>query len=183
MLCDICKKNEATIHYKEFVGGTQKSLNVCAECAQKHDKTSGLNFSAFNLAEMLCNFGNLVKNDSPAGKEDSGKSCVCPRCGRSLHDLRESGGRLGCAECYKVFAPVLDEVIGRVQRGKIHTGKRPGRHRSCGAERSARLIRLKKELADLIKTENYEQAAVVRDEIRKLENHAPSRKTAGKEEA
>ena len=187
MLCDICKKNEATIHYKEIVGGQQKSLNVCAECAQKHEKASGMNFGAFNLAEMLFNLSKI----SPDGPEDSGtdtaEQLCCPQCGRTVKDLHASGGRLGCVACYSAFAPVLDGVLSKVQRGKVHVGKRPGTKNRTGsagnaALNAAKLAALRKELESLVKVENYEKAAQVRDAIRELETVASAKKT-GKEEA
>lgn len=177
MLCDICKKNEATIHYKEIVGGQQKSLNVCAECAQKHEKASGMNFGAFNLAEMLFNLSKISPDGPPETEEKTAvKAPSCPRCGRTLKDLHNSGGRLGCAECYASFAQILEDVLEKVQRGKVHVGKRPGckRRNPSGnaAVTAARLAALRKELEGLIKAENYEKAALMRDAIRELEKSA-----------
>ena len=60
MLCDICKKNPATIHIKGVIGDDQKTLNLCSSCAAEHEKTSGINFGAFNLAEMLYNLEKLA---------------------------------------------------------------------------------------------------------------------------
>ncbi len=173
MLCDICKKNEATIHYKEIVGGQQKSLNVCAECAQKHEKASGMNFGAFNLAEMLFNLGKLSGKPEADAEKSAPPQPVCKQCGRTVKDLHDSGGRLGCAECYSSFAPLLEDVLTRVQRGKVHVGKRPGVKRRSNAGNAAvaaaKLAALRKELAGLVKVENYEKAAQVRDAIRELE--------------
>ncbi|MBR4957780.1 MAG: UvrB/UvrC motif-containing protein [Lentisphaeria bacterium] len=175
MLCDICKKNEATIHYKEIVGGQQKSLNVCAECAQKHEKASGMNFGAFNLAEMLFNLGKHAGKPAEEPEISVPEPLTCKACGRTVRDLHDSGGRLGCAGCYTSFAPLLEDVLNRVQRGKVHVGKRPGaKRRNAGnaAVNAAKLAALRKELDTLIKVENYEKAAQVRDAIRELEKTA-----------
>ena len=161
MLCDICKKNEATIHYKEIVGGQQKSLNVCAECAQRHEKASGMNFGAFNLAEMLFNLGKHAGKPAEEPEISVPEPMTCKACGRTVKDLHDSGGRLGCAGCYTSFAPLLEDVLNRVQRGKVHVGKRPGaKRRTAGnaAVNAAKLAALRKELDTLIKVENYEKA-------------------------
>ncbi len=179
MLCDICKKNEATIHYKEFVGGKQKSLNVCAECAREHEKSAGLNFGSFNLAEMLYNLGKLAENGpASAEPETPMPDLKCPRCGRTVAMLKKSGGRMGCPVCYAAFAPIMEDVLGHVQRGRVHVGKRPGCRRTAdgGAAAAARVIRLKQELAELVKAENYERAAQIRDVIRELEKNQPFRR-------
>ena len=35
MLCDNCKKNEATIHIKEVHDGKVVASNLCADCARE----------------------------------------------------------------------------------------------------------------------------------------------------
>ncbi len=172
MLCDICKKNEATIHIKEISSGGHKILNLCSVCAAGHEKTAGFQFGAFNLAEMLYNLGKL--GNSIAGKmasdmESAANEPVCPECGWTTAKLRKSGGRLGCAKCYQTFKSLIEDALINVHRGTIHLGKRPDGQRNTDAVRRSELTALRKELDALIKQENYEQAAVVRDRIRELE--------------
>ena len=33
MLCSICNKNKATIHYKTVTNGVAKEMHLCSECA------------------------------------------------------------------------------------------------------------------------------------------------------
>ena len=35
MLCQICKKNPATVHVQEIVNGEKRIMHFCAECAEK----------------------------------------------------------------------------------------------------------------------------------------------------
>lgn len=174
MLCDICKKNEATIHIQEIHGQEKKSLNLCSGCAAEHEKTSGLNFGGFNLAEMLYNIG---KYGNPGGAPDQKPAApeapVCPVCGWTPATIRESGGRLGCPHCYDTFAPLIRQAIETVHRGSLHLGKRPagsgaGSPDDNRAAWLAELEKCRKELPELIRSENYEQAAVVRDRINEL---------------
>ena len=75
-------------------------------------------------------------------------------------------------------------MLNRVQRGKVHVGKRPGaKRRTAGnaAVTAAKLAALRKELDTLIKVENYEKAAQVRDAIRELEKSA-AKPASAKEE-
>ena len=167
MLCDICKKNPATIHIKGVIGDDQKTLNLCSSCAAEHEKTSGINFGAFNLAEMLYNLEKLATARPEPAKEEGP---VCEHCGWTREKLCKSGGRLGCPECYHTFAAMVQPALEHVHRGTSHAGKVPG----CGSAdpRSllrAELARLRQEMNDLVKVEHYEKAALVRDRIREIQ--------------
>ncbi len=183
MLCEICHNNEATIHIKEIVGGEKKSLNLCSKCAAEHDKTSGIKFGAFNLAEMLFSLGKLG-NIAAATVMPQGKSAqVCPVCGWTLQKIRDSGGRLGCARCYESFPALIHETLANVHRGHMHVGKRL-HDRSADvdgvAQLHSELACRRLELAELIKCENYEQAAKVRDRIREIESRLNIKRNTGK---
>ena len=65
MLCDVCKKNEATIHIKEMHGGETHTANLCAACASEKEKNGELSALGFNLAEMLCNLGKISSSAKP----------------------------------------------------------------------------------------------------------------------
>jgi protein arginine kinase activator len=51
----------------------------------------------------------------------------CPNCGYTLAELRRTG-RLGCAQCYGPFAPLLAPQLPLLHRGTRHHGKVPARH-------------------------------------------------------
>ena len=53
MLCEICKKNEATIHIQEIIGGQKKSMHLCSSCAAAKQQGEGLDLGPFNLAGLL----------------------------------------------------------------------------------------------------------------------------------
>jgi protein arginine kinase activator len=71
--------------------------------------------------------GGLVKLDlCEACARDLQPECagVCLACGLTAADL-ERTGRVGCAECYEVFAAQLAPVIAGCQAGPVHRGKVP----------------------------------------------------------
>jgi len=65
MLCEICHKNDATIHMQEILNGTKKTLNICSECASQH-KITGSDLDGLNLAEILYNLSSQMLS-SPKG--------------------------------------------------------------------------------------------------------------------
>ncbi len=169
MLCDICKKNEATIHIQEIVNEQKKGLHLCGDCAAEKAKTNPMfNINGFNLAEMLYNISanlQLPHSTTPSATAAKHKNLKCPECNWELEGLKKHG-RLGCPKCYKVFHEIINEALENMHRGKLHVGKRPG---TDGAGKSSQLMlelmRLQKELTELVQREEYEQAAGVRDKI------------------
>ena len=176
MLCDICKKNEATIHIKEMHNNQWKSINLCAECAKLFEANSGV--PGLDITNMLLNITKAAKKNSPAKKpqtppapETNSKEQLfhCPVCNWSQEDIRKNNGKLGCPACYKTFSTVLLQVLSDIQKGTVHTGKRL--NTTENTDRSLynyKLSTLEKLLAGHIANEEYEDAAKVRDAIRDL---------------
>ncbi|MBQ9502663.1 MAG: UvrB/UvrC motif-containing protein [Lentisphaeria bacterium] len=175
MLCDKCKKKEATIHVKKVAGGKIESLHLCADCAREKEEQGVLGALGFNLAEVLFNLGELAK---PAPAEESQESApagadpgvTCPVCGWNMEKLQSSNGRLGCPECYRSFSEIISDALNRIQRGRMHIGKRPDRSDPLlnAAALRIEITRTRKKLAELVRREEYEQAAVCRDRLNVL---------------
>jgi protein arginine kinase activator len=91
----------------------------------------------------------------------------CPVCGIKFVEFRNSG-RLGCPNDYQEFheelTPLLDNIHGEVR----HCGKTP-RRLPQNKQTQTELIQLRKQLQLAVTREAYEDAARLRDRIRKLE--------------
>ena len=175
MLCDNCKHNEATVLIKEIRNGKATSTNLCAECARLKEQQGELGALGFNLAEVLFDIGKFTKAlKSGAGKPElevprEVAEAICPKCGWSAEKLRQHAGQLGCPECYRTFAPLVEGAVARIQRGLVHLGKRPAGGAAEGAvAMRLEIERLRRELKELIRKEEYEAAAVSRDRIAAL---------------
>ena len=181
MLCDICKKREATIHIKEVKNGKCVSTNLCTECAKEKELAGGLGAFGFNLAEVIFNVGKMSEADKKAdASEDKNNkevrekesSLICPECGWNLAKMRRSGGKLGCSRCYTVFAKWVSMAVEQVQRSSVHVGKRPEK---CGRSANAvklEMDKLQLELASAVSADEYERAAQLRDRINALKAEA-----------
>ncbi len=137
MLCDICKKNPATIHIQEIAGNEKKTLHLCQECAQKKAQEDS-SFQAFNLAEVLYNISNQL-NPQEVRKPDTEHSGIfCPTCGWDYASFRKTG-RLGCPDCYNAFRDTLkNRVRVRIKKSAM-SGKRKKRNRVVRVRISAEM--------------------------------------------
>jgi protein arginine kinase activator len=161
MLCTICKEKPATVHLTQIVGDKMQKLDLCEECA----KTKGINDpTSFGLADLdlVLGLGASQQLEQAAG----GVELKCSRCGFTQADFKKSG-RLGCPECYRTFADGLAGLLKTMHKGTRHTGKAPEALRAT-RENASLLKTLQTKLARAIKDENYEQAALMRDEIKQL---------------
>lgn len=157
MLCCICKEREATVHLTQIAGEKMQKVDLCEECA----KTKGVNDpTGFSLADLLLGLGASQEIEQSAG----GAEVRCSRCGFTQADFKKAG-RLGCPECYKTFSEALDGLLKTMHKGTRHTGKAPETLR-LSRDLSDRLKSLQKKLAKAIQQEDFEEAAVLRDEIK-----------------
>lgn len=160
MNCNVCGKTEASIHLTEIVNNNMAEVHLCERCAQEKGSELGHQFSFSDLLAGLADFSPLMLSQAEAGQK-------CSSCGKSVADLGKSG-RLGCPDCYKDLQKALLPLIKRVQRATQHVGKKPAAM-APKMKRQFALRDLQDKLRKYIQDEKYEEAAAVRDEIKKLE--------------
>lgn len=176
MLCERCKKNEATYYYRENVNGTEKAYHLCSECAKELEKAGEIKgfgqdklFNGFFDGEDLGSVFSALF--APSAKKNrsinrSPEKTKCSLCGASIDELAREG-KAGCPKCYEVFADELAESIRRIHGRSSHTGREPMKLREKN-ETKRKIASLEGELKESVKSENYERAAELRDEIRAL---------------
>ncbi|RDV84749.1 UvrB/UvrC motif-containing protein [Ammonifex thiophilus] len=169
MLCERCHKRPATVHYTEIVNNQKKELHLCEECAREMGVSFGFppQFPFHSLLSGLF---------FPAGEEvEAEREVRCPRCGLTEREFA-ARGLLGCPQCYSALRPAVEQVLRRVHGVARHTGKAPRRQKEV-VGKLTEIERLRRELAEAVRREEYERAAELRDRIRELEKN-----TGGKAE-
>ena len=181
MLCDNCGKREANVRYSENINGRKKELHLCEECSKKLgieniDFNMPIDFSSF-FGGLLEDFGT---NDfMPLFNEVN--QLKCDNCGYTFEDIVNTG-KLGCENCYSVFENRLDPIIKKIQGSNKHVG-RTGKiidskisekinNKDSKTENNkdvSKVEKLQNDLKKAIKEEKYEEAAKIRDEIKKIE--------------
>ena len=100
----------------------------------------------------------------------------CTLCSSTFDDLVKSG-RVGCSECYKVFADELRNSIESIHGKAVYVGRNIPKEKNENAEvipetKEDKIAVLKKELEKAISEQEFEKAAELRDRIKEIEKSA-----------
>lgn len=166
LLCQQCKERPATVHFTKIVSGEKSEFHLCEHCAQEKGDFFTKAAQAFNFNQLLS--GLLQMESSPGLPAHVATTTRCGTCGLSYTQFTQMG-RFGCPDCYESFAPRLDPLLHRIQSSESHQGKVPLR---AGEQVQIRkqLQTLRHELQRAVTSEQFEQAAQLRDQIRQMES-------------
>ena len=162
MLCQICGKSPATVHFTEIQDSKMSEIHVCERCAEERGMQASSKKHQFDIADLLAGMvDGMTENE-----EERVGHVQCPRCGMPYSAFKETG-RLGCADCYQAFQFQLRPLLRRIHGDTRHRGKAP--ERGTGENGARQIQRLHDELQRAVEREEFERAASIRDDIRKLE--------------
>lgn len=168
MICQSCGKKTATTHIKTIVNGKLTQYHLCADCAREKGYGSLFGGWNFDFGSML---GGLIGSDR---KEE--QVLRCEKCGSSFEEIAKTG-KIGCADCYRTFRRQLMPVVQRIHGTTRHKGKAPGGSALRIADSVGQMVAAspleekRRQLQKAIEAQEFERAAVLRDEIKELENH------------
>jgi protein arginine kinase activator len=160
MLCSICGQTEASIHVEGVLDNKSIKLHLCEKCAQEKGMELDIAKPKFSLVDLLANLSDW---EIPGHKNL--ETVRCPSCGLSYSQFREVG-RLGCAQCYATFSVQLEPLLKRIHGNSKHLGAKGGAGTKDNVEADANVIR--KQLDDAIAAEEFEEAARLRDSLKKI---------------
>jgi hypothetical protein len=174
------------------VTGSQHLCSACAEQLGISQPKLPLKFSPSILEDLLDALPGALQGGLPGslqggphGASAAGKPtpaaagtpgaparqrlAACPGCGLTPADFRAKG-RLGCPRCYETYRAELMPLLGRIHEAHRHSGRLPGRAQpETTAPDEQLLAELRRKLEDAVRGERYEEAARLRDELRRAE--------------
>ncbi|MBP2649553.1 MAG: UvrB/UvrC protein [Firmicutes bacterium] len=165
MLCDDCKERPASVHITKINNNQKTEKHLCEECAQKHGEIKFVTDTNFSVQDFLKGMFNYSSASVPQFQDET----VCPSCGMTYSDFSCSG-KVGCGDCYTAYGEQLEQLFRRIHGTSTHTGKVPKRSGGKLALKR-RAQQLRQELDRCISSEEYEQAAKVRDEIKEIDKN------------
>lgn len=160
MLCQNCKKREATVNHVEIIGGKPCAQHLCESCANEM-------FGAFEAevanAVLSGLFGTMRTEEK-----------VCPACGLAFSEYERSG-LLGCPSCYDVFKeellPRIEHIHGRV----THVGKSGGVN-TTEHDLMLRLASLQREMESAMQRGDYIEASRINERMNALKKRSGGRR-------
>jgi protein arginine kinase activator len=161
MLCENCGKNEAAIHLTQIQNNEMTTRHLCEVCAEAMGLSSGQPANA-PLADFIAQMGKSIAAETVAA------AGTCPSCGLTLADFKKTG-RLGCARCYSTFDTSLRGLLRKLHGGTQHVGRHYLSPDPSEVDRTARVVSLRRSLSRAVEAEDFERAAALRDQIRRLE--------------
>lgn len=166
MKCQRCEK-QATFHITELTGAKPQELHLCEDHAREY-LTQSTNESGGSMAAALAQqMAQQMSVGQTAEELAQLDQQSCPVCGITFYDFR-SQGRLGCPHDYVCFQTQLETLLLNIHGETQHVGKSPHRGPQ-GSERRTQLIRMRREMKDAVREEDYERASRLRDEIHRIE--------------
>lgn len=160
MNCQFCSR-EASVHLTKIIRGRTQEIHLCDACSRENelflpDSPSEIDVPA--LVQFLVGQTSTMPTEAESDPGD-----ICPHCGMKYAAFRVEG-RLGCPHEYEAFQGRLEPLLEKIHRRLRHVGKIPARRKQMLLRREIETWR--GELAGAIASENFEEAARLRDRIR-----------------
>ncbi|GAX89354.1 UvrB/UvrC motif-containing protein [Effusibacillus lacus] len=167
MKCEECGQRPATVHFTKIIQGEKTEAHLCESCAREKGEWMNPSTAGFSLNSLLSGLLNFDSAGTPVAAVPR-----CGNCGMTYSQFSESG-RFGCAECYTHFQSRLDPLMRKIHGSATHAGKVPQRTNSK-IRTKRELDKLRAQLQSVIQAEKFEEAAVLRDKIREIEQQLES---------
>lgn len=162
MRCDNCGQSDAIIHLTKIQNNEMSTYHLCEACAAAEGLDTGAPATAAPLTDFLAQMGKSLGTEAAAG------IAACAVCGLTLNDFKRTG-RLGCATCYSHFDHHLRSLLRRLHGGTQHVGKVVLPPDPRQTDYLQRINSLRRSLQLAVESEDFERAAALRDQIRRLE--------------
>lgn len=149
MMCDACGARASQITFNVLFAGKKVVRNYCVQCARMIRRGDA-------LGVQMAVLNSLSTEEAPA----------CLKCGATIDSLQKTG-RMGCAACYRSFGAATEELIKKLN-GTERQLAETLMEAPVTSETQQKIRTLRDELVQAVSVENYERAALLRDEINAL---------------
>lgn len=174
-MCQKCGKEEANVKYTQIINGVKKEVHLCTKCARH------LGVDSFDIPDFPINFNSFLGDFFSDYMENEllpsfqTETVKCKTCGMDYDNFIKTG-MFGCSDCYTTFNIPIDTLLKNLHGTTKHIGRKPKSAKEPikiskeikEEKEEDNITRLQEQLEKAIKEERYEEAAKIRDEIKKL---------------
>lgn len=175
MRCERCQQADAQVHIEQTVNAQKVAYNLCHTCFQACRKEGFPVMGSFSSKPSAAQQENnnwlkaFLEPDAAPGMtpQANAPAGICSQCGMTWQAFQQSG-RLGCEQCYHTFGAHMPELLHKIHGHMQHVGKTP---KPALDDETApdSVAHLRQALAAAVAEEHYEEAAVLRDRIKMLQ--------------
>ncbi|HQK23074.1 MAG TPA: UvrB/UvrC motif-containing protein [Candidatus Latescibacteria bacterium] len=174
-VCERCKADDAIVRLISVKENTETVEYLCANCA----RAEGVEIVVGGKEAVQVLGSGETEEVEQGSREDS---VICPGCRLTYARFKERY-RLGCAECFDAFRPLLVPLLKKVHGAERHRGKRFARLAdediTSGTPRGTWMLELlKRRLQAAVEREEFEEAARLRDRIEAISKESNVERTA-----
>lgn len=160
MKCEKCHQKEGSVVFRHLVDGQSFEHIYCEGCAIHVVDLSHIKLYPSTEGDDK----GMTDNPLPVTNVYQTK---CPRCQMS-YAMYKQLGKLGCSHCYHAFGQKLKKDVLQVQPMIAFKEKRPPAQKP-GEAFDDEYFLLKQALEKAVSEERYEAAALLRDQLKKME--------------
>lgn len=182
MLCERCKKKEATFHKSVYINGKGYETNLCSECAKQVNFDEDISFDEnFGMVDIERKFRNLERNFLSDFWEDDffapplileRNLKKCSKCGSTFNDFLRKG-KLGCENCYEEFEEEIRDMLENMDNP---TDLKLEFDSEINKLAPSELDKLNDEFNKAIAEERYEDAGELKKKINELRGNNEDKK-------
>ena len=181
-ICPLCNKRLATVHLTEVdADGVVHELHACSQClhrlqvelgsqptpiAEIHQRNAEQ--AGHNSKELVGPLSAVLSEHS----DDSLSDTSCPHCGITWRDFLKRN-RFGCEHDVDVFGEHIQQAVQELHAADDHRGRHPDQCPDAQQERLRHRRELEQQLEQAVRSEHFERAASLRDQLRDLKGEAP----------
>ena len=166
--CMSCHEELASVKLTKLVKGSVEEVWLCPKCAAKQSPYQK-KVSAMSLDQILASLLSQGQGGESAARPGASVDLSCSTCGLPFDSYR-STLLLGCSDCYESFEKYLMQDLRKFHGSTRHRGRVPsGEPPQTVAAPQPSPADLQKRLRDAVESEDFELAARLRDELRKLQ--------------
>lgn len=178
MICENCKQRPATVTVTQSRDNKKVVRHYCSTCSQQLNNMEAED--PISMQQLFADWFGIPtwSANAPKSQQEVEQPDACPDCGMTyqqfLHD-----GKFNCPMCYDAFREQLPQVMKRLHNGAVqHVGKVPGTVNET-YQIKQQIDHLRTEMRKAVEEEYFEEAAVLRDQIKTLEQQLQGGDTDG----